>query len=421
MFKRINKNIFNSTCLFFGIILSFNLPVKSFAQCSGGTFVASITPTTVFQITTDVAGAYHTFSATIGVTYVFTFCRGGGSATFDTQITILDNAGAYAPGLTGTGYSDDNCGLQSELFWVAPSTATYRVLINEFDCNSNLTTSDLSYRIAPPVNDTCGGAITVAQDGTCISGTTVNANSNWANPAPGCMLNNDNEVWYKFVADSGIVDIGVTGTGIGDNIEIVLVKGNGPDFCNNSFTIATTSCGPSPLNLNYQSLQKDSTYYFTISSTTTDGTFDVCVTGSNNPCTQGGTSACGGIVVGEGCNGCYDNTGNPGGANASPPCYGSANNDPIWFKFVPDSDAVNVVINQITQTGTFFIRGWVGANCSSISKIGNFCLNSGDTARFYSLTPGDTLWLEMDNDAAPGSFNICIEQFGAIDPPGVDC
>lgn len=116
------------------------------AQCSGGTNAGSISPGATFQTIPCVQGGqYYTFPATAGNQYTFTFCSNGGSASFDTQLTILDNSGAAAGG-----YNDDNCGLQSEVVWTAPSTGTFRILINEYNCTTNATCATLAYQESGP-------------------------------------------------------------------------------------------------------------------------------------------------------------------------------------------------------------------------------------------------------------------------------
>lgn len=117
------------------------------AQCTGGTLAGTWVITTTFQTQAAAqAGTYYRFSATAGTSYTFTFCQGGGSATFDSQLTILDNTGAFAGG-----YNDDNCGLQSEVIWVAPSTGIFRCLINQFNCQATTATGTLAYRENPPL------------------------------------------------------------------------------------------------------------------------------------------------------------------------------------------------------------------------------------------------------------------------------
>jgi hypothetical protein len=113
------------------------------AQCTGGTVAGAITPTLAWQTIPCIKGGeYYTFTANSGEFYTFSFCTGGGSATWDTQITILDNSGIPTP----SGYADDECGLQSHLwYWTPPMTGTYRVLVTKFNCISGSTCGTLAY------------------------------------------------------------------------------------------------------------------------------------------------------------------------------------------------------------------------------------------------------------------------------------
>lgn len=118
----------------------------AYAQCFGGTFTGTINPTTTFQtIPCITGGQYYNFNAVAGNLYTFTFCNNGGSATFDTEITILDNTG-----LVAQADNDDACGTQSELSWTCPTTGTYRVLVMEFPCTAGATCATLAYRCSVP-------------------------------------------------------------------------------------------------------------------------------------------------------------------------------------------------------------------------------------------------------------------------------
>lgn len=129
--------------LCFPLFITYN----GIAQCSGGTDGGALSPapTSTFQTMSVSDGTYYTFvvpSLDDGCyDYTFTFCSDGGSAAFDTQLTILDNTGAYAGG-----YNDDNCSLQSEIAgWSPPAAGTYRILVNTYDCASSGNTGTLAY------------------------------------------------------------------------------------------------------------------------------------------------------------------------------------------------------------------------------------------------------------------------------------
>lgn len=123
--------------------------------CSGGTMVGSITPTMAWQTWPCLRGGeYLEFSAVAGECYTFTVCIGGGAASWDTQLTILNSAGAYAGG-----YADDDCFLGSYLpYWIAPSTGTFRILINEYNCVPGPNCAVLAYKTEPKPSVVPGAA-----------------------------------------------------------------------------------------------------------------------------------------------------------------------------------------------------------------------------------------------------------------------
>ncbi len=129
------------------LFLTFFLPRLVQAQCTGGVFAGGIVPTTVWTSTgtTNVnGGTYYSFAATAGNTYYFSFCSAdGGSSIYDTQITLLDNAGVF---VGGTGYSDDFCGLQSYVAWSCTVSGNYRVLVNKFSCNVQVGMGTMVYK-----------------------------------------------------------------------------------------------------------------------------------------------------------------------------------------------------------------------------------------------------------------------------------
>lgn len=160
------------------------LPVHGTAQCSGGTSDGTITVTAAWQLFNNAdGGKYLSFSAVAGYTYEFSYCgaSGGGSSTYDTQLTMLDNTGAYAGA-----YSDDYCATQSYISWVAPTTATYRVLSNLYYCGSQNSMGDLAYRYTAPSVPNCATPTSPANGATglCNSGVTLTWNAPGSGGSP---------------------------------------------------------------------------------------------------------------------------------------------------------------------------------------------------------------------------------------------
>jgi hypothetical protein len=134
--------------------------LTGYTQCSGGASGGALNPVpaAAFQTMGVTSGDYYTFVVAAGCmpTYTFSFCAAdGGSATFDTQLTILDNTGTYA-----NGFNDDFCGLQSHLIWTPIAAGTYRVLINTYPCAGG-GTATLAYSSVLPASMTFTSCTTV--------------------------------------------------------------------------------------------------------------------------------------------------------------------------------------------------------------------------------------------------------------------
>lgn len=102
------------------------------ASCPG-----SITANCVF------GGEYVLVNVVAGNTYTFSTC---GGAAWDTQITLYNNTGGGA-----LGYSDDACGTQSTVTWVATFTGQLRVLVDLYNCASNFSCANLTVSCTPPI------------------------------------------------------------------------------------------------------------------------------------------------------------------------------------------------------------------------------------------------------------------------------
>jgi Secretion system C-terminal sorting domain len=131
--------------LFFSVAWVGFLPGDGLrAQCTGGVEVGVITPTVSWQTIPCIrAGEYYRFFATAGLQYTFSTCQGGGQTTYDTQISILDDAtGLNTPG----GYANGGCGLGDHLWkWSVPATGWYRVLLTKVACTTDTRCAILAY------------------------------------------------------------------------------------------------------------------------------------------------------------------------------------------------------------------------------------------------------------------------------------
>ena len=191
-----------------------------------------------------------------------------------------------------------------------------------------------------PPNDVCSGAFSITADGTCYGPglpqtTTVGAGDHWVGTV-GCAGNND-EVWFSFVATTSQLNINITSGTIGGNLEFILVQSQSPPC--GGLTLGGgggSACGASPLTSTFNGLQIGSTYYYTISSTGSAGTFTTCVT-STVPTPVSGQDCSAAAIL------CDATTFSQGTSNAgvgtqevttSNSCWGSGGErQSKWFKF----------------------------------------------------------------------------------------
>lgn len=179
---------------FFGISCTFNG-----SQVNAGT----LSPTAGYETQTNISnGQYFVLNTSCNTTYNFTFCSNGGSASWDTQITILETNGT-----TQLAYNDDFCSLQSDVSWTATSSGTVYILITEYPCNldGTYTGATMAYNAtagAPPnaaftLSPVCGGAQAL------VTGNTGGVFSwNPSDPGDGSVLN----------TSTGVITGGVDGT-----------------------------------------------------------------------------------------------------------------------------------------------------------------------------------------------------------------
>ena len=191
------KKIYLTLCL-------LSLSLYAGAQCTATALYPSlsVTPTPAW---TDVsscnfAGEYALVNVTAGNLYEFSTCAANGSTiTFDTQLTLRSNTGAYIA------YSDDYCGTQSYVSWTATYTGQVQIHLHEYSCLSNSICSNIRMKVTSslpvpaPANNDCANATILAVNTSCLltSGTTSGATED---PIldPSCDPGSINDVWYTF-------------------------------------------------------------------------------------------------------------------------------------------------------------------------------------------------------------------------------
>ncbi len=130
--------------------------------CSGGTLYPSAEKSTTTDNWTIVstviyAGEYAIYNVVSGQTYEWSLLSAdGGSCSYDSQLTLSSEDGSvkYC-------YSDDVQNLNAKIQWTATFTGKVRVLVNQYNCQTNSTSTTLVWRcgscgvINAPANDEC--------------------------------------------------------------------------------------------------------------------------------------------------------------------------------------------------------------------------------------------------------------------------
>jgi hypothetical protein len=135
----------------FSLVFFLILNSTNIFGCIGGISNGTLSLTSSFQTTNVKNGEYYTFNVSACNTYYFSFCGDGGSAAWDTELTILNDSGT-----TEIVYADDVCGAQTSINWTAPFTGTARILISKYSCNLDLLNSaTLAYKYTPKTGSFC--------------------------------------------------------------------------------------------------------------------------------------------------------------------------------------------------------------------------------------------------------------------------
>ncbi len=146
----------------------------AFAQCTNNNVLTGAAVTPNCPGNTNIAcvqgGQYALINVVAGNTYTFSTC----GASFDTQITLFNNAGGGS-----IGFNDDACALQSTVTWTATFTGQLRVLVDLYDCASNTTCAPLAITCATPPTGDCVYTLTLFDSfsdgwGTSFVGYSIN-------------------------------------------------------------------------------------------------------------------------------------------------------------------------------------------------------------------------------------------------------
>lgn len=163
------------------LLIALLIQTSHVLACTGGTSGGTITPTVAYQTVNVTSGRYYVVNVTCGRTYNFTFCSNGGSAGWDTQITVNQTNNT-----TELAYNDDACGLQSNVSYTATFTGQIHVLVSLYSCNNGGgNTGTMAYNYTA---STLNPAFTMSATGCTTASATVTGTTGGTfsfNPVPG--------------------------------------------------------------------------------------------------------------------------------------------------------------------------------------------------------------------------------------------
>lgn len=167
-------------------------------------------------------GQYALVNVVAGNTYTFSTC----TATFDTQITLYNNAGGGS-----IAYNDDGCGLQSTVTWTATFTGQLRVLVDAYPCANLASCAPLVITCATPPAGDCVYTLTLYDS----------FNDGWGSSNVGVSINGGPFTYYTVPpgVPSVTVQIGVYIS----NTIVITYNNSGPFQTDNSYTLALGGAG----------------------------------------------------------------------------------------------------------------------------------------------------------------------------------
>ena len=301
---------------------------------------------------------------------------------------------------------------------------TYYIRVYSYYSNTETTTFDVCIGSLPPppINDECIGAIPIIvnSDTNCSQsspGTITAATASAVNTSV-CYGNEDDDVWFSFVATNTVHKISLNNVqGTTTDLFHSLWTGN----CNN-LSLVPNSC--SDPNISIQNgLTIGTTYYirvYSYYSISVDVNFDICV--SNLPIAPINDQCSGAIALTVNNDLSCTNTvaGTISGATGTPSpssvCYGTDDDD-VWFSFIATQSSHQISLNSIVgTTSDLYHSVWTG-NCGNLTLVPNSC-SDPDISQPSGLIPGQTYYLKVytytPSIGQYVDFNVCV---GTLLPP----
>ncbi|MBI5539111.1 MAG: SprB repeat-containing protein, partial [Bacteroidia bacterium] len=271
-------------------------------------------------------------------------------------------------------------------------------------------------------NTPCGAPVLAVNAG-CVNtlGTTVGQTyqTNAANGGtPTCASPGAPDVWYQFVAPaSGSVTITTDVAGITDG---GMSLNSGP--CGSPTQIVCDDDGGPGLMpmITQTGLTPGVSYWirFWAYGGTNTGTFNICITPGPTPATNNECATATALTVNPDylCGTVTPGTvlGATASANATAPCFGTADDD-VWYSFVATSTSHRVSLTNVAGSTTDMYHAVYSGTCGSLTNI---ACNDADQTDLVGLTIGATYYVRVytwtSTTGQTSTFNVCI---GTAPPP----
>ena len=223
-------------------------------------------------------------------------------------------------------------------------------------------------------------------------------------------------VWFKFVALSGEVEISVTTGGSSGTMrgqEIALWNTSGAEI----HCISSANWYAGTLSLSMDTLTAGRTYWISVDDRTQHGSFSLCV---NNK--VGFDFKTGSLLLSDLDNWCsadaaYNNTYATADETAGS-CWTGGTDHNVWFTFFALFDSVTVTVNTGGTYGT--MRGQQLAIWNS-DGTETGCANAANwyagslSLSVDTLTAGHQYWISVDDRTQHGTFSLCINNVSGVE------
>jgi hypothetical protein len=227
-----------------------------------GAVQSTTSATFVNSVAGTFSGEYNTYNVTNGMQYEWSLCvADGATSPNDAQLTLK------TVGNVNICYSDDFCGVQPKIQWTATFNGQVRVLVTQFNCQSNTSSYTVRWRCVncgpiPPgancANPAVIASVPFAQNGQTTCGFGNNFSSSSA--CGSSYMNGDDFVYSYTPATNQCINVALTGTSTWTGVFVT----NGCPTVGTCVAQNTNSAGnPSVNNV---SLIAGNTYYIVIST-----------------------------------------------------------------------------------------------------------------------------------------------------------